>query len=215
MPKLKLLVLAAFAVFVLSVPATAFAKEGGLWLVNGSGLAPGAVLLLLPTALVLSVGELKVVGAGSVICKGEQLLLEEGKIIGPDGILVKKITFHECEFVGGGCSLKGSLIETEPVDGLASLDLPGSLNTYILLLPETKKTFTTLTLEGATCSIAGKNPVNGSVSLLVHGGLHEVLLHLVLAFSLKEALKVGGNEAELKGLDFDLALLGHENWSFH
>jgi hypothetical protein len=37
----------------------------------------------------------------------------------------------------------------------------------------------------------------------------------VLAFSLPKALKVGSSEADLEKIDFDIALLAHENWSFH
>jgi len=71
------------------------------------------------------------------------------------------------------------------------LDLPGSLNAYILLLPKTKTTFATIKFLGASCALLGTQPITGEASLLVHGALHEVLLHLVLAITLKGALKVG------------------------
>ena len=219
MSKVKLLALAAFAVFMLSVPATALAKEGGQWLVNGTPLAAGAVLELLPTALVLSRGHLVILTNPNLLlqCTGHLILLEGGKIIGPDGLLIKKVTFHQCEVkpIGAECKLENETIASNSIDGLASLDLPGSLNAYILLLPETKTTFATFKFEGEKCPLAGVLPLTGSISLLIHGALHETLLHLVLAFSLPKALKVGAVESHLLELDFDIALLQHENWSFH
>ncbi len=219
MSKAKLLGLAAFAAFAIMAPATAIANTGGEWLVNGTRLANGATLRLLPTALVLAFGHLKITGVGSIECTGEQIEIEEGQIIGPDGILANKIGFKECAVTESEvCKLEGEKIQSVPIDGLASLDLqgfPASLNAYILLLPKTKAIFATIKFIGASCALLGTQPIQGSISLLVHGALHELLLHLVLTFSLPKALKVGSTEAELLGLDFDIALLQHEKWGFH
>jgi hypothetical protein len=207
MPKIKLLVLTAFAIFALSVPATALAKEGGEWLVNGTRLANGAILELLPTALVLAPGELKITGVGSIQCTAHEIQIEGGKITGPDGILAKKLTFNKCSLAESEvCSLENESISTVPIHGLASLDLPGSLNAYILLLPETKNVLTTFKFTGASCALLGTQAITGDFSLLIPGALHEVLLHLVSAFSLPKALKIGASEASLLGLEFDIAL---------
>jgi hypothetical protein len=220
MPRVKLLLVASLAVFMF-MPALATASTGGQWLVNGKALLAGETLALLPKALVLrpKEGVLKVLVAGGSIevgCEGEQVDLEEGKIIGPDGILVKKLTFHLCKILNSAsCTLGSELLSTVPIHGLASLDLPGSLNAYILLLPETKNTLATIKFEGETCAILGTQSVTGNASLLIHGALHEVLSHLVLAFSLPKALKFGSSEADLEKIDFDLVLSQHENWSFH
>lgn len=219
MSKVKLLAFAAFAVFVLSAPATAFAKEGGEWLVNGTRLPNGSKALLLPTVLVLNPGRLRIPGIGSIICNGEQIGVEEGKIIGPDGLLVKKLTFKECILEESeNCTLENKAIETVPIHGLASLDLqgtPASLNAYILLLPETKNIFATIKFNGATCALLGIQAIKGDASLLVPGALHEVLLHLAIGFSLPKALAVGSQEALLEGLHFHIALLEHLVWGFH
>ncbi len=171
------------------------------------------------TALVLSHGRLHLTGVGSMVCTGEQIGIEEGKIIGPDGLLAKKLTFQRCAFEETEvCRLANETIATVPLHGLASLDLqgePASLNAYILLLPETKTTFATFKVEGESCALIGTQTIAGDISLLVPGALHEVLLHTALGFSLPKALLVGNNEASLEGLHFDIALLGHLAWGFH
>ncbi len=214
MPHTKLLVLTTLAVLALSAPATAVAA-GGEWLVNETPLASGATLALLPTALILAAGKLVIPGLGSIECIGEQLEVEEGKIIGPDGILAKKLGFNKCRVAESEvCSLENEKIQSVPLHGLALLDGPSSSNAYISILPETKTVFATIKFSGASCVLAGTQPITGGISFLVHEASKELLSHLVLAFSLPKALKIGSVEVELKGLDFDIALLQHEKWSF-
>lgn len=219
MHRSSILPIFCLALAVGAFPTTAIASSGGQWLVNGKPLRAGESAELLPTALALRFqeAELKILTANlGIKCESPTIDLEGGKITGPDGILVKKITFHACNVVGSEvCSLENELISTVPIHGLANLDLPGSLNAYILLLPETKTTFATIKFNGATCALSGVQPVTGDASLLIHGALHEVLLHLVLAITLKGALKVGSDEAHLIKVGFDIALNSHLTWSFH
>jgi hypothetical protein len=208
MPKAKLLVAACFALFALSVPATANAG----WVVNGKALAASESKPLATHALVLTTGELKVLTANFAIkCQGHEVGIEEGKIIGTNGILVKSITFEGCHGEGV-CTIESEKIKTVPIHGTAILD--GALNAYISLLPETKTTFATVKFNNEECALFGPQPVTGSASILVHGAAHETLTHLGLAFTLPKALKVGSDEAHLRGLSFDIALGTDEPWSF-
>jgi hypothetical protein len=209
------LIVACLAVFAFSgiAASSAFAS----WEVEGETFVSGETRELLPTALVLAHGQLLVPLAGTTIeCLGQQLAINKGKIIAPEGLLVESVVFHECTTQNtGNCSVT-SEISTVPIHGLVHLD--GSLNIIILLLPETKATFATIAFSGETCALLGTQPVTekaaGGVHLLIHHGQVFKLLHLVLAFSLPGALKVGSDEASLEGLDFDIALQSHKLFRF-
>lgn len=210
MLKAKLLVAACFALFALSIPATA---NAGL-VVNKKALGAGESKPLAANALVLTTGQLQVLTANVVIkCTGEQVGVEGGKIVGTDGILVKSLTFNTCATTEPPtCSLASTQIKTVPIHGKVILD--GSLNAYVTVLPETKTTFTTIKFNGVECPLLGVQPATGTASILVHEAVHEKVVHLGLAFTLKGALKVGSNEAHLGGLSFDIELESKESWSF-
>jgi hypothetical protein len=209
MPKAKLLVAACFALFALSVPATANAG----WIVSGKALAAGESKPLATHALVLTTGELKVLTANFAIkCSGHEVGIEGGKIVGTDGILVKSISFKACKGSNTCTNLENEEIKTVPIHGKAILD--GTLNAYISLLPETKTTFATIKFIDAECALLGTQLVTGGASILVHEAAHEKIVHLGLAFSLPKALRVGSDEADLRGLSFDIALESNEPWSF-
>lgn len=216
MSKAKLLVVACFAVFAFSgmVASTASAGE---WQIEGETFTTGETRALLPTALVLATGRLNVPSLNTeVVCKGEKLDLNNGKIIYPDGILVQSVVFHECSTENTGeCSLGSTLISTVPIHGLVHLE--GILHVLILLLPQTKTTFATIAFEGAKCALAGTQPVTekaGGFHLLIDHGQVFKLLHLVLPITLAGGLKVGLNEAELTGADWDIALNSHHLFRF-
>jgi hypothetical protein len=210
MSKAKLLIAACFAMFVVGGIASATASAGS-WDVNGKEIT--ASVALASTALVLTTGKLSVPAANTeIVCKGHELLINEGKLLPPDGILAKDLTFHECSTENtGGCSI-GPLILTVAIHGLAHLE--GTLNTLILILPETKNTFASVPFTGELCALTGTQPITGGVDLLIHEGKDPATRHLVLAFSLPGKLKVGSDEAELVGLSGDLELASKETWNF-
>ncbi len=216
MSRAKLVFAACFAVFAFSGLVAAQAFAGGEWDVNGEPLHGTAALA--NAALVLKPGVLKIDNASPVEieCLAHEILINEGVLISPDGILAKSITFHECSVILGNptCILGSSLITTVPIHGLAHLDEGGRLNTLILILPETKTTFATIKFEGENCALLGVQPVTGGVHLLIDEGYLPKELHLVLAVTLKGGLKVGSSEALLTGLDADIRLQSGALWRF-
>jgi hypothetical protein len=214
MSRSKSLVGACFAMFALCAVVSATAFAGGQWDINGTPLAAHATVGL-SNVLVLEEGKLLIKSAPefSIVCKGHEVLLINGVLIGPDGALAKSIVFHECKTEESeACTLAKPLIETVPVHALAHLD--GTLNALILVLPETKTTFATVKFEGATCALEGTQPIAGAAHILIHEAIHSLKRHRALAFSLAGLLKVGSSEAKLEGLVGDIELTSGLPWSF-
>jgi hypothetical protein len=212
---LTLLTLALGALASTSTPAPAAAS----WDVNGTLLIGTAALA--NTALVLSNGKFVFLGGIEIECTGHEILIKNGFIRHPDEILAEDLTFHGCRVVNptSGCALEGELILTLPLHGLAELDTKGSfLNTLILVSPLPSKTFTVLKFTSMTCALLGIQPVtaskNPAIDLLIDEGGTSAALHLVLAFSLIESLKLGSSEATLSGVDVDIGLASGLPWNF-
>jgi hypothetical protein len=210
MSKAKLLIAACFAMFIVGGIASATASAGE-WDVNGKPIT--ANVALASTALVLTTGKLAVPAANTeIVCKGHELLINEGRLLPPDGILAKDLTFHECSTENtGGCKIP-TLTLTVALRGLAHLD--GALNTLILVSPDTKNVLYTIKYEGELCALLGTQPVTGGLDLLIHEGRDPAIRHLILGFSLVAQLKIGSDEAELAGLSLDLELASKETWNF-
>ncbi len=215
MPKAKSMVAATFTVLAFS--ALSVSTASAAWDVNGTLLAGTAALT---NALVLSFGKLKTAGV-EIQCQAHEIEITNGFIREPDELLAGSLAFRSCRILNGeatNCNLSSETISTLPIHGLAVLDEGKALNTLILILPLPSKTFSVLKFEGATCALLGVQPItaakNPAIDLLVHEGGVPLLLHLVLAFSLKESLHVGSSEATLEGLDFDIRLANDETWAF-
>ncbi len=214
MSRAKLLVAAGFAVLAFSAMAVSTASAA--WDVNGTLLVGTAALA---NALVLSFGELKSAGV-EIQCQAHEIEIKNGFIREPDEVLAEGLTFHSCKVLNAEteCKLSSETIATLPIHGLAVLDEGKVLNTLILILPLPSKTFSVLKFEGEKCALLGIQPItankNPAIDLLVHEGGVPLLLHLVLAFSLKESLHLGSNEATLEGLDADIRLANDQTWAF-
>ncbi len=207
----RLLLAACLAVFAVS--AVASASASAVWDVNGT-LLVGSAQIASP-AKVLEHGKLEIPAVPiNVECTSTELGLTEAFIVHPDELRASSVTFKEC-VATAPCSIGNEkTISTLAIHGLAELD--GPLNTLIKLLPLPSKTFAVIKFEGSSCALLGNQPVTASgaiVDLLIHEGVHPRVLHLVLAFSLP-GLKVGSDEATLKGLDFDAQLVSGKTWNF-
>ncbi len=215
MSKAKLLFAAGFAVLAFSAPSVSTASAA--WDVNGTLLVGTAALA---NALVLSFGKLNSAGV-EIQCQAHEIEIKNGFIREPDELLAESLAFHSCKILnetGTNCKLSSEVISTLPIHGLAVLDEGKALNTLILILPLPTKTFSVLKYEGEKCALLGVQPItaakNPAIDLLVHEGGVPLLLHLVLAFSLKESLHLGSNEATLEGLDADIRLANDQTWAF-
>ncbi len=215
MSRAKLLLAAGFA--VLAFGALSVGTASAAWDVNGTLLVGTAALA---NALVLSFGTLDSAGV-EIQCQAHEIEITNGFIREPDEVLAGGLTFHSCKVLnkeGTGCTLSSETIATLPIHGLAVLDEGKVLNTLILILPLPTKTFSVLTFTGEKCALLGNQPItankNPAIDLLVHEGGVPLLLHLVLAFSLKESLHLGSGEATLEGLDADIRLANDQTWAF-
>jgi|SRR6185312_12625507 len=220
MSRAKLLVAAGFAVLAFSAVVATSALAAGEWDVNGVPLGSGKSAEIAKTAHVGQNGKLSSATV-EVTCEGGELLIKNGFIVAPDEVVAEDITFHGCKTTGASaanCSLSSTLILTLAVHGLAELDEGLRLNTVILLLPLPSKTFAVLNFTGEKCAVAGAQPVtsskNPAVVLLIDEGYLSKKVHLVLAFSLKESLKLGNTEATLLEADGDFQLASGAEWNF-
>ncbi len=219
MSRTKRLVAACFAALTLSAAVSTSAFAGGQWDINGTPLAAKATAGL-SNILVLNEGKLSFkTGAEGIelICKGHEIAVKNGVLIGPEGVLASNIVFSECktQAPGGGepvCKLGGTTISTIAIHGLAHLD--GTTNALILVLPETKTTFTTIKLTGETCALPEVSSINGGFHILIHEAATPQAAHRVLAFSLTNQLKFNSSEATLAGLVGDLKLTSGASWNF-
>ncbi len=218
MSKAKSLFAAGFAVMTFSAVASATASAATGWDVGGTLLVGTAALA--NTALILAFGQLKT-AAVEIQCQGHEIGISEGFIRHPDELQAKDLTFHTCKILNevSGCKLSSETILTLAIHGLAELDTKSStLNTLILILPLPSKTFAVLTYEGEQCALTGNQPItankNPAIDFLIDEGGVSLLLHLVLAFSLPESLRLEGKEASLEGLDFDIRLASDQTWAF-
>jgi hypothetical protein len=215
MSRSKSLVVACFATFALCAVVSATAFAGGQWDINGTPLAAHATVGL-TNILVLNDGQFKILATGEtpeIVCKGHEVSLVKGVLIGPDGLLASSVAFRECSVRNSeNCTLGSSIIETVPVHALAHLD--GTLNALLLVLPETKATFATVKYDGNLCALESVATLTGGFHILVHEAIHSTKRKRALAFSLKGQLKDGSSEAELSGLVGDLELTSGLPWSF-
>lgn len=210
MSKANLLIAACVTAFAVGVVASATASAA--WMVGGTTLVESVAV---GNGLVLKEGEFTVPGVTSIICKGHEVTITNGRIIAPDKILASSLTFNQCKGSTAPCDLiTGEKIASVPIHAVAKLD--GILSTYITLLPETKTMLAAIEFTNPECPLAvgGGAPVTGTLSLLIHEGKDERLTHSVLLFTLPNALKVGSSNAEIKGALFDIALQSHKPWSF-
>lgn len=211
MPRFRLIIAACLATFAVGAVASTAALAAS-WHVNGTELKGSAALA--SSAQVLTPGELSITAGEklSIVCEGENLSITGGKLIAPAGILARSITFHECKTKETpNCTLGSTLILVLPVHGLLHFESP---NLLILVLPTTKTTFTTIKFNGEKCALLGTQPVTGGASILIHNVTTSEPSHFVLAFSSVGGLKVGSDEATLKGVSGDLKLASGESWSF-
>ncbi len=207
MPRFRLIIAACLATFAVGavVSTTALAGE---WDVNGKPLV-GSVALA-NKILVLEHGFLEVPAAGLKIeCFSHEVGITEGKLVAKDGVEVASLSFKSCETNTPVCTIGSETINTVPLDGLASLE--GTLNTLILVLPKTKNSFATIKFNGATCSLAGVQPVTGHAHILIHEGFDPAVVHRGLALG---KLNVGNDEATLSGLVGDVELAEKQTWNF-
>ncbi len=212
MSKGKPLLAACFAAVALSAMVSASASAATGWDVNGT-LLVGSAQIATPAKL-LAHGKLEVPEWGvNFECVSTELGLTEAFIVHPDELRIKSVTFKECGATAP-CSIgNGRTISTLSVHGLASLD---GLNTLIKLLPLPSKTYAIIKFEGETCPLLGNQPLTATgaaIDFLIHEGADPRVLHLILGFSLP-GLKVGSDEATLKGLDLDAKLVSGLTWNF-
>jgi hypothetical protein len=211
MSKIRILAVAFFAVFAFSAIAAGSAQAG--WLVLGSLLVGSAAIS--SGTVVDKEGVLEYEVEGSKVKIGcTNLTVSGGKISEPDKFLATSLEFNGCvETAPANCSLSNTNVGTLPVEGLVTLD--GPLATKAKVKPENPSAlFATFKIEGVKCSLAGKEAVTGSASVLDPEGQDERLWHLLNALvETAGELKVGSASASISGSAL-FKLESNMLWSF-
>ncbi len=176
------------------VCAGSTAPASANWLVGKSQLEGTAALAT--TASVDQRFELK--GGGVTIeCKGTALNAASPQIVASSRITAASLTFGECKTTAEPCSLGSTTILTVPLVGeVTGLTSPED---EAVFSPQTKSTFATIKFNGETCALLGTQPITGTLGTVLPKGQEERTQQEVKASTTKGELKLGSNEAELKG----------------
>ncbi|HEY3827612.1 MAG TPA: hypothetical protein VGL57_00305 [Solirubrobacteraceae bacterium] len=179
------------AAVVLSAAATQAASAA--WYVNGTVLTGTAALAT--TASVAEHVKLKA-GGVTVECTVSTLTTAGGEIKSPNKLAASKITFNECK--GSGSCTVPSSIATVPVTAELTEQ---SLQDTATFTPQSGTLFATIKYEGATCALAGTQPLTGKMTAKLPSGEEEETLQEVKANILEKSgeLKLGSSAAEFKG----------------
>jgi hypothetical protein len=218
MSKSKSIVVALLAVLALNAVIVSVASaDTDSWFVGGTKLTKNEKLLPLatvdlPTILSSPEQSLKVTcsGGASKVLHGISPLIEP-----EDKGQAQSLVFLGCsEIEPANCTVT-STIETEPVAALADLG-PGT-SVRVLFTPKTPPLFTTLSISGSTCSIAGDKPVKGAVTIGAPTGKTENIQQAIEGLGSVEnnSLEVAGHKAFLQGGYTLLSLESMKPWSFH
>jgi hypothetical protein len=129
--------------------------------------------------------------------------------INTGGTGTANLNFTECTVAKpANCTVKEP-IETK-VNTLLVGPTPGVQNEF---KPAVGETFTTITLEGASCSIKEPFNVTGTQTCNLPGGETEAVAHKIECTTTGSKLKAGGKAATFKGGVEELELVGSKKWS--
>jgi hypothetical protein len=206
MSKAKLVFFACAAASVFSAVASTTASAA--WMVDGANLVGSKSLSA--TTTVLESFKLEAPPTNLIItCTS--LGVNTGVITATNTGSAESLEFSGCQ--GTLPCTTPTTISTVPVSLEALLDPSNALATNIKFKPKTKNVFATFLVGGATCSAAGNVAVTGTATVLAPEGFDERTYQLVVANVAGGELKLGSNEARLKGKS-DLKLLSSEPWSY-
>jgi hypothetical protein len=218
MLKVKVVVVAVFAVAALSAIAAGSASAG--WFVGGAELKSGSAAIATTAAVDGDFRLLMPVQKVTILCTATVLQGTAPRIIGGTNKgFAQSLIFEGCATTepASGCSLEESTVPTEPVLGAVTLaTAPADRVTFT---PETGKLFAQIPFkEGNTCAFSGKQPVKGSVVINAPTGQTESETQAIEGLGSVEnnSLEVGsGNKAFIDPTGKALLVLASKSkWSF-
>ncbi len=135
-------------------------------------------------------------GGVTIECVGASLGATSPQIVASSHITAAALTFNECK-TAAPCSLASATILTVPVVG--EVTRATSPEDKAVFSPQTKSTFATIKFNGETCALLGTQSITGTAGAVLPKMQEERTLQEVKASTTKGELKLGSNEAELKG----------------
>lgn len=213
MSRVKVTVAVFIAVVAFSAIAAGSASAG--WLVGGKTLTGTKALkttAIVDESAILSTPSLSL----KITCAGLSGVTPE-IVGGTSRAQAASLIFEACKVIEPtNCSISPTTVETKAIYGLLTLGKGEEDN--ILFEPQTPKTFATLNLAGANCSISGEKPVTGTVVARAPVGQLERTEQVLEGWgSLEQSsheLEVGGNKSFLEKGKALLLLASGEAWSF-
>ena len=215
MSKVKIIIVALFAMFALTAMAAASASAAG-WHVSGTELTGTQTAALSTTAVNDSPAVLHVPALPlKITCKGS-LTGVAPKITAPNLGSATSLTFHECSVVEPTtCALGSPEITTEPVT--ATVTTATSPADHILFKTSAAD-FATFELTGSSCSISGKKAVKGTVVLKAATGQTESAIQDLEGLGSLEqggdSLQTANDPSYIEGGKALLKLESGATWSF-
>ena len=146
------------------------------WDVNGTTLVGSAALAT--TANVEQENEIVAVGV-SITCTGAALNAVNAGIEASNKGSATALEFKECSANGNTCSLENSTIKTRPLSLEATQQ--GAIAVVTKFKPKTGTLLSEITFEGTECSLAGVQPLTGTVKALAPTGQEERTWQLIEA----------------------------------
>jgi len=219
MSRVKVMMMALFAVFAVS--AAAVSSASAVWLVNGTTLVGSAPLAT--TAVVDEATKLLVPTLGdlTVVCSGSTLDGAKPEITAGDTGKAESLRFLACNTThpATGCALKtaNETISTNPINARAFLGK--GEEDRVLFSPQTPPIFTEIPFaEKNECAFEGLTAVKGSVTIGAPTGQLELLSQLITGLGSVEnnSLEIGSGttKAYLIGGGALLRLASDSKWSF-
>jgi hypothetical protein len=216
MPRLRMSLVALFAVAAISVVAVSSASA--VWMVGGtnlSGSVAGATTGVAEEHITLLVPSLEHL---TILCPSQALVDIREWIILPTIVRISRFTFLGCNSSKLNCRLEESnqAIPTLPL--LATPTLGAGESVKLTTTAETKATLAEIKFDEAnTCALAGDQPLKGAVNLKMPTGQLESSSQQIEGLGSVEnnSMEIGaGNKAYLIGGKILVKLQSGSKWSF-
>ena len=168
-------ILAALGAIAVLGGAAASSASAAQWFITGTPLAANKTAAVASTAAVDGATTFSSPAVSAKVSCGENLALFEPVLQSEGLYLLEEHVWTGCSVVGPAvCSLGSSQIGTKPLVGTVKTST--GTQDRVTFKPKTGKLIAVLIFEGATCPLAGEQPINGSFTQKLPTGQTEAVI---------------------------------------